>query len=86
MTDLFNRFDQAAAAANGFGLNPNAFQPGFGGHAFARPPASAFRRQYRAFSTAILESQQGRSFGGGRSNLMYGGKSEQPDSPVELWY
>lgn len=79
MADLFSRFDQAAqqaAAHNGFGINPNAFQPGFGGHAFARPPASAFRRQYRAFSTAILEIQQGRSYGGGRSNLMYGGKSQ----------
>lgn len=29
----------------------------------------------RAYSTAILEVGQGRS-GGGRSNLMYGGKSE----------
>jgi ubiquitin fusion degradation protein 1 len=56
-------------------LNPAAFQPGFGGHAFAKPPASAFRRQYRAYSTAILEVQQGRSYGGGRSNLMFGGKS-----------
>lgn len=63
-------------------LNPAAFQPGFGGHAFAKPPASAFRRQYRAYSTAILEIQQGRSYGGGRSNLMFGGKSESssPDS------
>ncbi|GJN88646.1 hypothetical protein Rhopal_001612-T1 [Rhodotorula paludigena] len=72
-----------AAAANGRGaggigrfLNPNAFQAGFGGHAFARPPASAFRRQYRAYSTAILEVQQGRSYGGGRANLMYGGKTQ----------
>lgn len=72
----------AAAAGGGGGigrfLNPNAFQAGFGGHAFARPPASAFRRQYRAYSTAILEVQQGRSYGGGRSNLMYGGKSACP--------
>lgn len=28
-------------------LNPGAFQAGFGGHAFARPPASAFRRSYK---------------------------------------
>ena len=62
-------------------MNPGAFQAGFGGHAFARPPASAFRRQYRAYSTAILEGQQGRTFNGGRANLMYGGKSE----PAELW-
>lgn len=58
-------------------MNPNAFQAGFGGHAFARPPASAFRRQYKAYSTAILEIQQGRSYNNGaRSNLMYGGKSQ----------
>jgi ubiquitin fusion degradation protein 1 len=62
-------------------MNPNAFQAGFGGHAFARPPASAFRRQYRAYSTAILEVQKGRSFGAGRSNLMYGGKSEFHSAP-----
>lgn len=50
---------------------------GYGGHQFARPPASAFRRQYRAYSTAILEIQQGRGYGtGGRANVMYGGKSE----------
>jgi len=60
-------------------LPPGAFQAGFGGNAFARPPASMFRRGYRAFSTAILEVQQGRGHlggGSGRSNLMYGGKSE----------
>ena len=71
--------DAAAAAGTGFGgryTHPGAFQAGFGGHAFARPPANAFRRQYRAYSTAILEVQEGRSYGGGRSNLMYGGKSE----------
>lgn len=60
-------------------LNPNIFQAGFGGHAMARPPASAFRRQYRAYSTAILEIQQGRGhLTGGRANVMYGGKSEFP--------
>ncbi|KAG0666585.1 ubiquitin fusion degradation protein [Rhodotorula mucilaginosa] len=64
-------------------LNPAAFQPGFGGHAFAKPPASAFRRQYRAYSTAILEVQQGRSYGGGRSNLMFGGKIVMPPSALE---
>ncbi|BGP29974.1 hypothetical protein JCM10296v2_001726 [Rhodotorula toruloides] len=78
----------AAAAGGGGGgigrfLNPNAFQAGFGGHAFARPPASAFRRQYRAYSTAILEVQQGRSYGGGRSNLMYGGKIVMPPSALD---
>ncbi|GAA5885248.1 hypothetical protein JCM6882_009537 [Rhodosporidiobolus microsporus] len=76
-----------AAAAGGSGLrrflNPNAFQAGFGGHAFARPPASAFRRQYRAYSTAILEVQQGRSYSGGRSNLMFGGKIVMPPSALE---
>ena len=57
-------------------MNPAMFQAGFGGHAFARPPASAFRRQYRAYSTAILEIQQGRGhLTGGRANVMYGGKS-----------
>lgn len=57
-------------------MNPATFQAGFGGHAFARPPASAFRRQYRAYSTAILEIQQGRGhLTGGRANVMYGGKS-----------
>lgn len=70
----------AGGVAGGIGrfLNPGAFQAGFGGHAFARPPASAFRRQYRAYSTAILEVQQGRSYSGGRANLMYGGKSASP--------
>lgn len=61
-------------------IPPGAFQAGFGGNAFARPPASMFRRGYRAFSTAILEVQQGRGHlggGSGRSNLMYGGKSKQ---------
>lgn len=65
-------------------MNPAAFQAGFGGHAFARPPASAFRRQYRAYSTAILEIQQGRGYaGGGRSNLMYGGKIVMPPSALD---
>ncbi|KAK4704885.1 ubiquitin fusion degradation protein 1, partial [Phenoliferia sp. Uapishka_3] len=64
-------------------INPGAFQAGFGGHAFARPPASAFRRQYRAYSTAILEVQQGRSYGGGRANLMYGGKIVMPPSALD---
>ncbi|GAA5848323.1 hypothetical protein JCM8547_004478 [Rhodosporidiobolus lusitaniae] len=77
----------AATAPGGSGLrrflNPNAFQAGFGGHAFARPPASAFRRQYRAYSTAILEVQQGRSYSGGRSNLMFGGKIVMPPSALE---
>ncbi|GAA6029224.1 hypothetical protein JCM8097_003576 [Rhodosporidiobolus ruineniae] len=76
-----------AAAAGGSGLrrflNPAAFRAGFGGHAFARPPASAFRRQYRAYSTAILEVQQGRSYNGGRANLMYGGKIVMPPSALE---
>ncbi|GAA5979124.1 hypothetical protein JCM11641_008434 [Rhodosporidiobolus odoratus] len=76
-----------AAAAGGSGLrrylNPAAFQAGFGGHAFARPPASAFRRQYRAYSTAILEIQQGRDPGTGRSNLMFGGKIVMPPSALE---
>ncbi|KAM0754265.1 UFD1-domain-containing protein [Meredithblackwellia eburnea MCA 4105] len=64
-------------------LHPGAFQAGFGGHAFARPPASAFRRQYKAYSTAILESQQGRSYGGGRANLMFGGKIVMPPSALD---
>ncbi|GAA5919788.1 hypothetical protein JCM1841_005861 [Sporobolomyces salmonicolor] len=75
----------AAAGGSRIGryLNPNAFQAGFGGHAFARPPASAFRRQYRAFSTAILEVQQGRTYGGGRQNLMFGGKIVMPPSALD---
>ncbi|SCV69547.1 BQ2448_2567 [Microbotryum intermedium] len=76
-------FGQAARHGLGRYINPNAFQAGFGGHAFARPPASAFRRQYRAYSTAILEVQRGRSYGGGRSNLMYGGKITMPPSALE---
>lgn len=69
-------FQQNPIRPGGRYLNPAAFQAGFGGHAFARPPASAFRRQYRAYSTAILEIQQGRGdHSGGRANLMYGGKS-----------
>ncbi|GAA5853707.1 hypothetical protein JCM9279_000283 [Rhodotorula babjevae] len=75
----------AGGAGGGIGrfLNPGAFQAGFGGHAFARPPASAFRRQYRAYSTAILEVQQGRSYSGGRANLMYGGKIVMPPSALD---
>ncbi|GAA5875584.1 hypothetical protein JCM16303_000674 [Sporobolomyces ruberrimus] len=75
----------AAGPANGLRrfLNPNAFQAGFGGHAFAKPPASAFRRQYRAYSTAILEIQQGRSYSGGRQNLMFGGKIVMPPSALD---
>jgi hypothetical protein len=74
----------AIGAAGGF-LNPGAFQTGFGGHAFARPPASAFRKQYRAYSTAILEVQQGRGNGlsSGRSNLMFGGKIIMPPSALD---
>ena len=69
-------FQQNPIGMGGRYLNPAAFGAGFGGHAFARPPASAFRRQYRAYSTAILEIQQGRGYQtGGRANLMYGGKS-----------
>ncbi|GAA6061602.1 hypothetical protein JCM10212_000910 [Sporobolomyces blumeae] len=64
-------------------LNPRAFEAGFGGHAFARPPAGAFRRQYRAYSTAILEVQQGRSYNGGRQNLMFGGKIVMPPSALD---
>ncbi|GAA6024984.1 hypothetical protein JCM11491_002810 [Sporobolomyces phaffii] len=64
-------------------LNPNAFQAGFGGHAFARPPASSFRRQYRAYSTAILEVQQGRGYNSGRQNLMFGGKIVMPPSALD---
>ena len=70
-------FQQNPIGMGGRYLNPAAFSAGFGGHAFARPPASAFRRQYRAYSTAILEIQQGRGYQtGGRANLMYGGKSQ----------
>ncbi|KAI5479594.1 ubiquitin fusion degradation protein 1 [Pseudohyphozyma bogoriensis] len=72
-----NHFQQAQQY-----VNPGAFQAGFGGHAFARPPAGAFRKSYKAYSTAILEVQQGRSYGGGRSNLMYGGKIVMPPSAL----
>lgn len=71
-------------------MHPGAFQAGFGGHAFARAPAQSFRRQYKAYSTAILEVQEGRSWGGGRTNLMYGGKSAYislsyiPSLPADL--
>ncbi|GAA5931850.1 polyubiquitin-binding protein UFD1 [Sporobolomyces koalae] len=89
-SDDDDELDPYAAAAGPAGsrgvrrfLNPNAFQTGFGGHAFARPPASAFRRQYRAYSTAILEVQQGRSYSGGRQNLMFGGKIVMPPSALE---
>lgn len=68
-------------------MHPGAFQAGFGGHAFARAPAQSFRRQYKAYSTAILEVQEGRSWGGGRTNLMYGGKSGSTfiDHMISSW-
>ncbi|GAA5966303.1 hypothetical protein JCM3765_005249 [Sporobolomyces pararoseus] len=91
LDDSDDENDPYAVGAGGAGpagglrrfLNPNAFQAGFGGHAFARPPASAFRRQYRAYSTAILEVQQGRSYSGGRQNLMFGGKIVMPPSALD---
>lgn len=47
-----------------------------GGHPMMRPAASSFKKNYRAYSTAILEIKQGRGdHGGGRSNLHNGGKS-----------
>ncbi|KAK4058800.1 ubiquitin fusion degradation protein [Microbotryomycetes sp. JL221] len=60
-----------------------AFQAGFGGHAFAHAPAGAFRKSFKAYSTAILEVQEGRSYGAGRKNLMYGGKIVMPPSALE---
>jgi hypothetical protein len=39
------------------------------------PSAGIFRRNYNAYSMAILEVQQGRGGYSGRENAMYGGKS-----------
>ncbi|KAM0792358.1 hypothetical protein ACM66B_005038 [Microbotryomycetes sp. NB124-2] len=75
-------FGDAAAGARR-ALHPGAFQAGFGGHAFAHAPAGAFRKSFKAYSTAILEVQEGRSFGAGRKNLMYGGKIVMPPSALE---
>ncbi|MBW0517779.1 hypothetical protein O181_057494 [Austropuccinia psidii MF-1] len=59
---------------------------GFGGHPLMRPPARAFSKSYRAYSTAILEIKQGRGERtGGRSNVMHGGKIIMPqDALVRL--
>jgi hypothetical protein len=40
-----------------------------------QPSAGVFRRNYNAYSMAILEVQQGRGGYSGRENAMYGGKS-----------
>ncbi|KAI9603986.1 hypothetical protein H4Q26_003596 [Puccinia striiformis f. sp. tritici PST-130] len=43
---------------------------GFGGHPSMRPPARAFSKTYKAYSTAILEIKEGRGERtGGRSNV-----------------
>ncbi|KAK4053847.1 ubiquitin fusion degradation protein [Microbotryomycetes sp. JL201] len=73
----------AAAAAGRRGPHPGAFQAGFGGHAFAHAPAGAFRKSLRAYSAAILEVQEGRSYGLGRKNFLYGGKIVMPASALE---
>jgi hypothetical protein len=57
----------------------------FGG-LFGHPPgfqqsAGAFRRNYTAYSMAILEVQQGRGGYSVRENAMYGGKSESRLNP-----
>ncbi|PLW37812.1 hypothetical protein PCASD_11313 [Puccinia coronata f. sp. avenae] len=59
---------------------------GFGGHPTMRPPARAFSKTYKAYSTAILEIKQGRGERtGGRSNVMHGGKIIMPqDALVQL--
>lgn len=79
---------QAYAAAAGGGGHPFpggfanmlANAAGFGGHAFARPSASAFRMDFKAWSTSIHEAGEGRMerINGGRQNLMYGGNSALP--------
>jgi ubiquitin fusion degradation protein 1 len=54
---------------------------GWGGHAFGVPSASSFNQTYTAFSTAILEIDQGKGSarhgmaGSGRDNVNFGGKS-----------
>ena len=59
---------------------------GYGGHPTMRPPARAFSKTYKAYSTAILEIKQGRGERtGGRSNVMHGGKIIMPqDALVQL--
>lgn len=72
----FNRME------GGFGMHNNWPQlgnpmMGYGGHPTMRPPARAFSKTYKAYSTAILEIKQGRGERtGGRSNVMHGGKSD----------
>lgn len=76
----------------GFGLNHDNWSNlsnsimGFGGHPSMRPPARAFKKSYKAYSTAILEIKQGRGERtGGRSNVMHGGKIIMPqDALVQL--
>jgi hypothetical protein len=49
---------------------------GFGGHQGVAAPPRAFLKQYKAYSTAILESKEGRGGLSGRDNVMFGGSSE----------
>ncbi|EGG09771.1 uncharacterized protein MELLADRAFT_74324 [Melampsora larici-populina 98AG31] len=82
---LFNSFN-GYPDNNHFGGIFGGHGMGFGGHPNMRPPAGAFSKGYRAFSTAILEIKQGRGERtGGRSNVMHGGKIIMPqDALVEL--
>ncbi|KAG0152138.1 hypothetical protein CROQUDRAFT_667464 [Cronartium quercuum f. sp. fusiforme G11] len=85
---IFNPFN-AYGNNNHFGIHEDMFGGdgmGYGGHPSIRPPARAFSKGYRAYSTAILEIKQGRGERtGGRSNVMHGGKIIMPqDALVQL--
>lgn len=82
----FNALGGDPMAAGGLGgMFQNVFGAGrgglggamfTGGHPMMRPAASSWKKNYRAYSTAILEIKQGRGdHGGGRANLHNGGKS-----------
>jgi len=81
----FNRMERGFGMQNNWPQLGNPMM-GYGGHPTMRPPARAFSKSYKAYSTAILEIKQGRGERtGGRSNVMHGGKIIMPqDALVQL--
>ncbi|EOR01291.1 Ubiquitin fusion degradation protein 1 [Wallemia ichthyophaga EXF-994] len=69
----FSRFNDVFGGFNELG-GLGGFA-GFGGHAFGRPPASAFTQHYKAFSVAMMGGNE-------RPNLQYGGKIIMPPSAL----
>ncbi|TIB70884.1 UFD1-domain-containing protein [Wallemia mellicola] len=74
--DLFGGFNEINNLSGSDPSFPARFA-GFGGHAFGRPPASAFTQHYRvlAYSVAMMGGNE-------RPNLQYGGKISSISSYV----